>query len=127
MFEFLTRKNKKPDWVQEVTKDGVYVIDPDIAFPLYMKKLDLLLGMEVTQYKLEVARRCFTEDLREFVGGPLHIRIIKGQGNQWRLSNFPVDGVRGDAAAGAAQFRRYYSATMERAAGAAMLIQDQER
>lgn len=86
---------------------------PDIVYPLYLKKLGVKHPSETTQYWLEVARRCFTTDLRARVDGRLRLRILGD--DDWRLSNFPP----GDGAErGAQAFRRHYGAAGGRLKGA---------
>ncbi len=89
-----------PDWVRKVGKDS-YEWDPAVVYPLYLKRL----GMETTQYSLEVARRCATQDLRLAHGGPFRQRILRRP--HWALANHPP-GL--GAEAGAAGFRVYWEA-----------------
>lgn len=77
------------------------VVDPAKAYPLYFN----LLGQPaVTQYWMEVARMCFTQDLIEVYGKPLHIQIARNL--NYRLDRYP----RGDGPeAGAAGFRAHWN------------------
>lgn len=92
-------REKLPAWAKR-NGDAIEVI-PSFVYPYYMEKLGV---EEVTQYWLEVARRCMTEDLKKIVGGPLHIRILKDLA--WRLENFPVGD--GDER-GRTEFRKHYN------------------
>lgn len=89
-----------PGWA---SKHGEKIhIDPDKAYPLYLDKLGH--AHEPDQYWLEVARRCFTEDLHQIVKGPMHL-VIEAKSGQWALRNF-AEGA--GAVAGANEFRQYY-------------------
>lgn len=105
-----------PDWASYNKAEDIVEVDPDVAYPLYLKKLGWDKGT-LTQNRLECARRCFTEDLLKITGKGLHLRIIKKfleldpeersisidhisgdetdqgpakkQDTTWRLSNYP--------------------------------------
>ena len=94
---------KMPFWAGR-RKDGAILVDSDKAYPLYLEKLH----MEASQFSLEVARRCFTQDLKLWLGSQLHIVIVPGLHNRWRLDKYP-EGQPGGADAGAAGFRTYYN------------------
>lgn len=103
--------NNAPDYVVESGTEGVsktFVVDPDIAYPMLLGELKGLLhgGDEsVTQYALEVARRCFTEDLKRMAKCPIMIRILPKE-KKWALKNFPPGP---GAEKGAQNFRLYYA------------------
>ncbi len=87
-----------PPWARRIGKDH-YEVEPSVVYPLFLERL----AMEPTQFSLEVARRCMTEELKKAVGRPFRLRIAPDP--EWRLENFePGEG----APAGAAMFRRYY-------------------
>jgi hypothetical protein len=82
-----------PEWAAWAEdEDGLYVaVDPNVVYPMWLDKLGVGKAAR-TQYWLEVARRCFTEALKERLapsGVPLErLRILKGEA--WRLVNFPA-------------------------------------
>jgi len=81
-------------------EDGRVIVDPAKAYPAYIA----MLGGQPTQYWLEVARMCFTEDLTQVFGTPLHLVILKN--DDFRLARFP----RGDGPEkGAAAWRLHYN------------------
>ena len=80
-------KTTLPKWAKkwaEETDDGFITVDPAKAYPLYLSKLGY---EETTQSGLEVARKCFTRDLRLSLGEPFNLRILKDK--NWKLSGFP--------------------------------------
>jgi len=83
-------KSKLPEWATYIeapeSKYDIIEVEPDIVYPIYLEKLGWNKGT-LTQNKLECARRCFTEDLYQSVGGKLRLRILKD--DKYRLSNFP--------------------------------------
>lgn len=97
-----------PGWaVWGEDSDGIYVaVDPNVVYPLWLEKLGVEKAAR-TQYWLEVARRCFTEALKEHLapsGVKLdRLRILKGE--PWRLANFPPG--EGEQA-GSLGFRRHW-------------------
>lgn len=100
-----------PDYVVDTENEGSakrLVVDPDLAYPALLKELAPFLHLKnddaVTQYALEVARRCFTEDLKRIVKGPIVIQIL-AKDKKWALRNFPSGP---GASAGANNFRLYY-------------------
>lgn len=76
---------KLPRWAVFNKVQQKIVVDPAVAYPKYLKRLGY---SEITQYNLEVARKCFTRDLHLTVGKPIHLKIIKD--DRWKLSNFPI-------------------------------------
>jgi hypothetical protein len=90
-----------PGWAS-IDGDGKINVDPDKAYPHYLEKLG---ADQPDQYWLEVARRSFTEDLQQIVGGPIHV-VIDAKGGQWALRNYP-EGAGADA--GANGFRKHYN------------------
>lgn len=76
---------KLPRWVVFNEKQQKFIIDPAVIYPTYLKRLGY---SETTQYGLEVARKCFSRDLRLLIGGPIHIKITKN--DAWKLSKFPI-------------------------------------
>lgn len=89
-----------PSFAEE--RDGKIYVDPDKAYPLYLDKIG---ATGIDQCWLEIARRCFTEDLAKAVNSPVHIVILRKDG-KWALKNFPV-GL--GAEFGAASFRMHYN------------------
>lgn len=82
-------------------EDGRVIVDPAKAYPLYF---NLLGEPPATQYWMEVARMCFTQDLIEVYGKPLHLVITKNPA--FALVRFP----RGDGPeAGQAGFRVHWN------------------
>lgn len=108
---------KLPEWAEYVSgeeaqkrgkphlADGYYEIDPDVAYQSFLGKLGFV-SKPITQYEVEVARRCFTKYLLDKLGHPITVVIPVGSG-RWALKNFPEG--RG-ADAGAAEYRQYYEA-----------------
>jgi hypothetical protein len=90
-----------PRWVR-LADDGVFEVDPDIAYPVYLALLGIDLD-ELDQFWLEVARRCLTADLKTLLGTPLYLRIRPSE--HWVLAKFPAGGA---AAMGAGAFRAFY-------------------
>ena len=78
------------------------MIDPDQAYPAYLALLGIDLD-DADQFWVEVARRCFTTDLKALLGTPLHLRIKDSR--HWVLATLPVGG---GAALGASSFRAFY-------------------
>ena len=72
-----------PKWAKE-TDDGFIAVEPATVYPLYLGKLGY---EETTQSALEVARKCFTRDLRLSLGEPFNLRILKDE--DFRLTNYP--------------------------------------
>ena len=101
MMGLFRRRKALPFWAKW-RKDGAVVVDGDKAYPHYLEKLH----MEPSQFSLEVARRCFTEDLKVKLETPMHIVIVPNP--KWRLENY-LEGQPGGADAGAAGFRTYYN------------------
>jgi hypothetical protein len=84
-----------PKWVTH-RKDGVFVVDPDIAYPAVLKALGL--GGKPDQYQLETAYQCVkmkVQELAEAAGHdpkkPLIIHIAGGgtAKKSWALSAHP--------------------------------------
>jgi hypothetical protein len=75
---------KLPEWAK-VSKDGGRIeVEPSTVYPLFLKRL----GFEgVTQDELEVARRCFTNELIDTIGRGILLRILKDE--DYMLSKFP--------------------------------------
>lgn len=106
-----------PSWARFVSGDeaiangkphlaeGYYEIDPDSAYPTFLAKIGFQSG-QITQYHLEVTRRCFTQYLHDKIDAPLTAVIKTGSG-RWALKNWPEGA---GANVGAADFRRYYEA-----------------
>ena len=87
-----------PPWARRIGKE-YYEVEPAVVYPLFLERL----SMEPTQFSLEVARRCMTEELKKAVGRPFRLRIAPDP--EWRLANFePGEG----APAGAAMFRTHW-------------------
>lgn len=87
------------DWAQQL-EDGRVIVDPAKAYPFYFA---LLGEPECTQYWLEVARMCFTEDLARLYGHPLHVVILKN--DRFALKRWPVGA---GAELGAASWKPHY-------------------
>ncbi len=99
-----------PRWAKRVR--GEIHVTPAVVYPLFLKHLGVAMA-NATQYDLEVARRCFTTELRDRLGGKITVRIAKD--DAWRLDRFPP----GEGAdAGAQSFRKHYRARGERLKGA---------
>ena len=65
-------------------EDGRIVIDPDLAYPKYLA----VIGAKKPSVRtLELARRVFTEDLRQTLGAPLHL-VIAGKDRRWALKHY---------------------------------------
>lgn len=81
-------------------------VDPDVVYPLFLG----MLGVNnVTQYWLEVCRRCFTTHLRDTLGQPFALHIPRGT-ERWVLRNHPAKGPHGKTADdGGAEFRTHYN------------------
>lgn len=76
-------------------------IDPDIAYPAMLKELKC---DKIDRYWLEVARRCFQEDIIRIMGKPIRFYIMRRE--NWALAKFP----EGDGEFnGSAFFRRHYN------------------
>lgn len=88
-----------PNWAAW-GEDGFVEVDPDVVYPIYLEALKV---KKPDRYWLEVARRCFTEDLRRVHGPGLKLRILRRP--DWRLDKFPKGA---GAEAGSAEFRRHY-------------------
>lgn len=76
-----------PDWAKYNKQESIVEVKPSVVYPMYLKKL----GWEnqpLTQSRLEVARRCFTEDLKIICGGTLGLRILREM--KFALKNFPA-------------------------------------
>jgi hypothetical protein len=102
------RPPRLPNWAAW-EGDTTIVVDLDGAYPHYLEALAPQLGETITQYALEVARRCLTVDLKAIVKAAdparekaLNLRLI---GKQWKLKNFPP----GDGELrGGSEFKRYH-------------------
>lgn len=89
------RGHKWPPGVRRtgVTPEGriAFEVDPAITYPHYLDQLSGVFkeyegGM--TQYHLEVARRCLTEDLHNMIeNAPMYMHILRRP--KWRLKEFP--------------------------------------
>ena len=90
-----------PRWARQA-EDGVIEIDPDVAYPVYLALLSIDLD-ELSQFWLEVARRCLTADLKTLLGTPLYLRFRPSE--HWVLARLPAGG---GAALGAGSFRAFY-------------------
>jgi len=80
---------KLPDWAIYNKAEDIIVVDPDVVYPLYLRKLGYSVK-RLTGSELEVARRCFTEDLLLLTGPGLRLRIPKTVGGIWKLSKYPA-------------------------------------
>jgi len=60
-----------PKGVKKVSK-GVYNIDPDIVYPIWLD----MLGLNKDLYGVEVARKCITKRLQEIVDGNISVQVI---------------------------------------------------
>lgn len=97
--------NKVPAWCR--LSGGRAEIEPGKAYASVLNALGVERG-EVSQYWLEVCRRCCTQRLREILGVPLRVRILPGPA--WtKLRSYPPVSLRGDAAAGASGFLVHYA------------------
>ena len=73
-----------PEWATYDKGENVILVDPDIVYPLYLEKLGYDRKL-ITQAHLEVARKCFTQDLLQVTGPGLHLRISRTPEATWRL------------------------------------------
>ncbi len=76
---------KLPQWAIFNKIQQKYIVDPAVVYPIYLKRLGY---SEITQHGLEVARKCFSRDLRLIVGGPIHLKITKNEA--WKLNKFRI-------------------------------------
>lgn len=74
-----------PEWAVYKKEQDIIEVDPNIVYPLYLTKLGY--NDNITQAQLEVARRCFTEDLLKAAGSAIHLRILRN--DKFRLKNYP--------------------------------------
>lgn len=68
-----------------------FEVDPDVVYPLFLAELGYPKdGKQITQIELEVARLCFTRDLKELYSPdkPMKLKILKRPA--WALKNFPI-------------------------------------
>jgi len=104
------RGEKMPSWVKGIRKnDDAILVDPDIAYPAFMKELE----MQATQFSLQIARRCINMHLLELVGPGITVNFSEKHKNpenrKWRLSNFPEGSNPGENAQSVpADFRTRY-------------------
>ena len=111
-----------PDWASlgepveleidgEIVKFRKVVVRPSVVYPHFLQLMEI---PKPTQYWLEVARRCFTQVLKETIAPtPLHlsIRAVDDEDRKWALCNFPP----GDGAdRGAVEFRRFYNRLLQK-------------
>lgn len=97
--------HKLPKWLT-VRKNGVVVVDPDIAYPLILKELGVA-EKDVDQYWIEVAYQCAKMATQDLIfdseydprpknhgdkGSALVILIEAGgdRKDRWALKKFPV-------------------------------------
>jgi len=81
---------------------NTFLVDPDKAYEVWLERT----GLVGDQYGLEVARRCFTEELHRLANyKPIRV-VIDPRDGKWALKNFPP-GLGADR--GAAEFRRYFT------------------
>ena len=78
-----------PEWAKYDKRNDIIIVDPEVVYPLYLKKLGYELS-KLTQNMLECARRCFTEDLKTIVGGSLHLRIEKSKKETFKLVKYSL-------------------------------------
>jgi hypothetical protein len=73
-----------PKWAKLNKDDGFIEVEPGVVYPYFLKRL----GFEgKTQDELEVARRCFTTELKDTIGGGFSLRILKD--DDYKLAKFP--------------------------------------
>ena len=95
-----------PRWAKRVGNE--IHVQPATVYPVFLARLSVA-KTKATQYDLEVARRCFTTELRDATGGKIVVRILRD--DAWRLDRFPA----GEGAdAGAQNFRKHYGTRGER-------------
>ncbi len=73
-----------PDWASY--DKGFFIVDPDVVYPLFLRHLKMV----PTQFSLEVARRCFTQRIKNIVKIPFKLRITKN--DRWKLTGYPPGG-----------------------------------
>lgn len=88
---------KLPDWASFNPKDGYVEVDPDVVYPLWLKRLEKLspqfkgMSTKPTQCALEAARFIFTRVLKKAMydggGDFLNLRILRNK--KWALENYP--------------------------------------
>ncbi len=106
-----------PSWAKENPTDRYLELDPSQLYPMSLAPIIKHHKEKISQYLLEVARRCIVTYLKELSDGPLNLRITKD--NRWCLQNFPPGNIPGTnftfqtaaiaQQAGASDFRKYYT------------------
>ena len=112
---------KLPNWA-EWRDDGAILIDPNKVYPLYLAQLKVIRDASdpfrdrerITQFWLEVAQRCVTEDLKRWAitQGAKGLHLAWRRDPRWAFRQFQLarysDGSH-SADRGRAEFRLYYN------------------
>lgn len=94
-----------PWFVRE--ESGLVVVDLNKAYPRYLT----IIGAKRKSVKtLELARRVFTEDLRQTLGAPLHLKLSRAP--EWALKKFPDETGKDEEIVrrGVGAFEQFYKA-----------------
>lgn len=76
-----------PSWAEYDKKKRIIIVKPDVVYPMYLKELGYD-NKKTTQFMLECARRCFTQDLITLIGPGIHLRIAKDE--KYKLTEYPA-------------------------------------